>query len=1474
MSHAFYCMELPRRAIARTRRAGLALVCAALIGAALAGCGGGESSSAVLVSLDGASDPIDAALSDGPQGSADAAGDTVAAEVAPQACKSDGDCTGPLKVCDPLGKLCVACLGASDCAATEHCQEKSCVAFAACKNSLDCGAARGPGGVPLNICDPDLGECVACVGASDCPPQQDCLGHTCVPYVPCKNSTDCPTDQVCAPSSGRCVQCTSEADCGPSQVCQGNQCLAYVACVSDKQCTGLGLLCDKTKGKCAQCLTDDDCPDAYFCAATGAGGTGNCALDQCQAGSSTCQGNATAVCAANGSSYGTSKPCADKTTCVAANAAAQCEAWQCQPGASCANGQAVQCSSDGLHVLSSTLCPPGTVCSAGACVAALCKPGALQCQGNAVFQCSGDGLALQQVQACTDSQYCEAGQCQALVCLPNQAQCQGNEVKTCNSNGSAYLPNLACGNQTCVNGACQTLLCQPATLWCHQGKLATCSPDGLSIAAEKDCGASAYCGIGGNGDAACLPMQCQPGTPVCAAKQATTCKDDGSGPSPGGIDCPALGKVCSKGLCANLMCDPSGGPYCDGNTIKQCDATGLNPTVAATCGAGQFCSQGACQNQICTPNSPQCNGNLSTTCNAQGSGLSPGGSDCGAAKCEGGVCKAVICTPNQATCVNGTIKTCSGSGTGYVADKPCGTGTYCAVAASGAVSCLPMQCDPGKPVCMGTISTLCKTDGSGYQPGGTDCSGSGKICSGGACTSKTCDPQTPLYCAGNVVTKCDASGTVATPLQTCGSGQYCSGGACQNQVCAPNTPLCNGNTATTCNSQGSGLAPGGTDCGSQKCVAGACKPVVCAPNSTSCSGSTLVTCNGDGTAIATSKPCGSGNYCGPNGNNVAACLPAVCSAGQPACNGKLATTCKADGSGYVAGGTDCSLSGKICSSGACAGGVCDPSKPFFCDGNVAKLCENNGASSSTLQECNSDQICDQGACSNKVCAPGAPLCSGSLASVCNSSGSGAAPGGVDCTASGKVCSAGACIAGYPSCAAILAGNKGAKDGLYPIDPDGAGSQPILWLFCDMTGGGLTLMGNFFDSAADDMPNSPDLVLSGWQQDGSGSWKDFPTTVDRVKGGSMGSAAVGLAYAAALAKNSGQSRVRLCFVDDWGTDSVCRDTYNGSLVPASYSGGNPLLANYANDAVTYTYARLAGAPGKTNSYAPGNFGSPSSAAAGYCIGRSAGSEVDFGTQASPGLCDSAGAPLAGVWVGVGNGMAYAPYKVSNDELAGVGGANPSTTSFGFRVYFAQNPACGNQIKETGEGCDDGNSVVGDGCSACQLEPPKAQIGDLLITEIMARPATVSNEWFEVLNVSNHAVDLNGLYVGDDQYYFKLAKPNGFFLKQNEYALIAAVDLAKYEAAAAPDYVYGAQTNGVAFANSGDVLCISLDAACTPAARVAYVSFGAQTQNVAYQLSNLALSSSGAAAPSNWCMAKVAYGNAGNKGTPRDVNSTCP
>ncbi len=206
-----------------------------------------------------------------------------------------------------------------------------------------------------------------------------------------------------------------------------------------------------------------------------------------------------------------------------------------------------------------------------------------------------------------------------------------------------------------------------------------------------------------------------------------------------------------------------------------------------------------------------------------------------------------------------------------------------------------------------------------------------------------------------------------------------------------------------------------------------------------------------------------------------------------------------------------------------------------------------------------------------------------------------------------------------------------------------------------------------------------------------------------------------------------------------------------------------------------------------------------------------------------------------------------------------------------------PYCGDGILQAGEQCDDANAVANDGCTNCLLDTvAQAKSGEILITEVMAAPLApnTSFEWVEVLNISTHTVDLNGLYFGDKQYFVKFARGNGFYVKPGEYALVSAVDIATMEGAPTPDYVYGYSGGaGIAFANSGDEACISTDSACTTG-KVAYVNFASQINGYSYQLDVNKSTPIGAANSSSWCSGKLGYGKAGNKGTPKAANSSCP
>jgi len=252
---------------------------------------------------------------------------------------------------------------------------------------------------------------------------------------------------------------------------------------------------------------------------------------------------------------------------------------------------------------------------------------------------------------------------------------------------------------------------------------------------------------------------------------------------------------------------------------------------------------------------------------------------------------------------------------------------------------------------------------------------------------------------------------------------------------------------------------------------------------------------------------------------------------------------------------------------------------------------------------------------------------------------------------------------------LLENAPGSPNGVYLIDPDGAGPVAPVNLYCDMTAGGWTLVANIYDSAGDDAPNTTNFVVSGWQQTGSGSWANAASTVGRNASGT-GSAAVSLAFVAALKANAGQ-RLKMCFARQNGTETECRSSADGTMGLVSEGSGNPKLTLYAGGPLTYTFGRLAGLAGSMDGYA-GPFLAP-----GYCIPRIPGNVGDFGNDPNHPVCErtdlSVNASYNGVWHCGGWGMSYNPQFTDGSELKGgtaigaVASPNPNLNTYGFRLY---------------------------------------------------------------------------------------------------------------------------------------------------------------------------------------------------------------
>jgi hypothetical protein len=266
---------------------------------------------------------------------------------------------------------------------------------------------------------------------------------------------------------------------------------------------------------------------------------------------------------------------------------------------------------------------------------------------------------------------------------------------------------------------------------------------------------------------------------------------------------------------------------------------------------------------------------------------------------------------------------------------------------------------------------------------------------------------------------CLDNGTRLEKNRSCGfdSGTYCNPqtGRCASFACEPAQPLCNGELASSCKNDGSGPRDLGVDCVAkgQLCWDGECLPQRCSePYQCNAQGQ-LLRCTNHSTALVLEKTCPSGTVCDAQAGT---CRRQKCTPSKPACNGSLATTCDETGLGYTGEATDCAaLDRHACVDGACLPIICDPDTTYCgtnSDSSASELrrCAPTGTSFTLLETCGDAHFCRAGetTCLPRICSPDSPICSGDRLTRCELDGSGPAPGGIDCSASGAACDLGQC----------------------------------------------------------------------------------------------------------------------------------------------------------------------------------------------------------------------------------------------------------------------------------------------------------------------------------------------------------------------------------------------------------------------------------------------------------------------------------
>lgn len=147
--------------------------------------------------------------------------------------------------------------------------------------------------------------------------------------------------------------------------------------------------------------------------------------------------------------------------------------------------------------------------------------------------------------------------------------------------------------------------------------------------------------------------------------------------------------------------------------------------------------------------------------------------------------------------------------------------------------------------------------------------------------------------------------------------------------------------------------------------------------------------------------------------NAAGAGPELCEPVGRSCDGPSVRVCDQDGHSTI---EKTCLPSEVCSEGDCRPIVCVPDSEF-CKDRAIRKCGADGTSSSPVRTCLASEFCreDDGVvgCSATACTPNELLCVGDVATACRADGSGAKPGGKDCSASSRLCSDGQCV--DPTC---------------------------------------------------------------------------------------------------------------------------------------------------------------------------------------------------------------------------------------------------------------------------------------------------------------------------------------------------------------------------------------------------------------------------------------------------------------------------
>ncbi|MFO0602893.1 MAG: MXAN_6577-like cysteine-rich protein [Polyangiales bacterium] len=777
--------------------------------------------------------------------------------------------------------------------------------------------------------------------------------------------------------------------------------------------------------------------------------------------------------------------CADGQACVAGTCQASCGGGETLCGDRCVDTRfaPADCGACGNR------CALGQVCNQGRC-AVTCEGaggGVVECPAtDGDRYCADTNVDRRNCGRCGSlcplGQVCMGGNCQ-IACPPGQTNCAGTCV-----NAAIDRENCgACGNrcpagQVCSMGAC-TLDCAAPLLACGDGAARRC------VDAQVD---PAHCGMCGNACAAgqvCRAGRCET---VCPAGQMLcdgSCRDlqsDGAHCGRCGQAC-AEGEACRMGACAITcptgfsVCPPAmgGRAYC---AELMADARNCG-TCGNACAAGQSCVGGMCM-LVCRAPLVACGDQCRDTASDNAHcGMCNNGCPAGQA-CVMGRC-AVTCSGAQSACGLACRDLQTDLGHCGMCDNACPTPAN--ASASCAMGRCASTCNAGYADCDMNPATGCEAD---LRASTSHCGRCGAACvtpnataacRDGECAVARCDAgrgdcdaMAANGCEVDTLTTAAHCGACGRACNLANATAACRAGACAVAACNAGFFDCDGDPSNGCEVNG---ASDNTNCGAcrracpsgQVCAAGACT-FSCPSGQSACS-------DGCYTLATSTQHCGMcERACPARANAVTTCAAGACGFrcldGFADCDTNPANGCEVDTRVTPA---HCGGCGRACmpanATPSCAAGVCDVAScsAGFADCNMSAAdgCEVDtrttvahcGACGRSCSLPNATPGCAAGACTVASCSTGFGDCDASPLNGCETdtrtSRSHCGMCGNAC-GTGQACMAGACSA-LASCRAILAAAPGSPNGVYTIDPDGPGGAAPLPVYCDMAGGGWTMV---------------------------------------------------------------------------------------------------------------------------------------------------------------------------------------------------------------------------------------------------------------------------------------------------------------------------------------------------------------------------------------------------------------------------------